>query len=1387
MPPSLSPGEIFQKVLVTTLALAAGFIPLVSCSEQAGPQAGGWWKPITSGSLLHSAFDPRTNEWSVAGECSRAVDPAIGGMVMTATNESGMVIQGLAPVTGDREIRARVRLRTHLAPSVYASISAAKKNENDPGLSITMASGKGGGFIQCAPSLGGQPFHNIAGLTSNLNWNCPFHNDFLYYCRAYPQALPGWEQAYREQIEEDMARIPDEETKWVEVRAELRKGSVAVWMEDRLVAWKNDPSFSPDGTMGLNLSAGTQVASFTSAPLAPATEGFLPVPLSGYHNAIALTGGSPVKSEFLPPAGRVVMVKDVPFVFSGVNSEGNDHIDVGQSLFREANLIGYLPAGPNTGAWCGATRRDPARIQLRIRNGQYDALYVIAASEDKKNSVPLLSAMFYRPDAGYSETFETNVPLAGADSSDATPLPVMLGNGRKANLWLVKIPLDPARLTSFGDLDIIEIELTKKVESCRNYPDPITYGWHQAGLPSAVHVYALTLGEVPVGFSWEPDQFGHVWIAPKVPSYTAKLTNHTDADKIGKLTVTTKSYDGTEEPSPQEFPVTIPKGQAVTVKVSLPVKLNGYHDVIATLDVGGKQWTEKRSLTRLAPDTRSVKWTEGKGVMFGYWGYHGGHHTPKGELTTDLMTKAGARQYVMAARPPDTELVRKHWGRVTSSPYLVFPQEWAGEEKLDPVKVGTFRKEILANMKEWDKDIPVNQRADNITFYPEAHISTRLTCGNYPEYWNGEPLVYTDEEKKRLRMFMETSRIAAELLRKAYPERKLLLEYGDPLFPVPLLRAGFPTNLVDGTGLDVPVFERLPEMQLRDIAIHRLYQLRKEYEKVGITKPRFYAVEGSFVPTEPGSCTWREQMDLYSRWSLIDMAYGVDRFYSGWCAFDCGDYYGAEHYGGCGIQRRIPFCDPKPAYAAYATTTDKLNEANFDGWVKTGSLTTFCLRFKHPKRGLIYALWTLRGKRDVTLTLKADAKAGVTDSMNNTKAVASKDKKITVSTDPSVIYVTAAEILSGNVEAPDHSEPKPAAGAVQVADLGDGSWKYTSKRDMVYEKNHFSFDPAAGKFTATVGNDPEKGPVLVSKLEKQDKVRELMPWYNVLKPSKPIQLAGAPSHIGLWVKGASDWGRVVYILRDNKGERWISIGTKDDYNCDDPHSWNSFNFDGWRYLRFELPGHRGWDNFRRMGTTWWGSSATAACSPTGKPEGDNIVDLPLTLEEMIVEQRSHILYVNDVQPVASDTVALGKMFVEYENPGDATTEAVELSRLRMPKPKDVPDLKNPIAQMQKEGVGAPTKLLRLAPPEHMYDGTRMRAHFTEVAGAKAHHLWVAPYEDGRGAVDLVPTGIKTGELVTGLRPGVKLYYWITYEDADGKMSKPSPVHTEITVDNFKEK
>ena len=54
-------------------------------------------------------------------------------------------------------------------------------------------------------------------------------------------------------------------------------------------------------------------------------------------------------------------------------------------------------------------------------------------------------------------------------------------------------------------------------------------------------------------------------------------------------------------------------------------------------------------------------------------------------------------------------------------------------------------------------------------------------------------------------------------------------------------------------------------------------------------------------------------------------------------------------------------------------------------------------------------------------------------------------------------------------------------------------------------------------------------------------------------------------------------------------------------------------------------------------------------------------------------------------------------------------------------------------------------------------------------------------------MNMLPGGITNGQLVYGFRPGVKLYYWISYTDMNNKESKPSPLVEQVLVDSFKEK
>ncbi|MHB9110454.1 MAG: COG1470 family protein [Armatimonadota bacterium] len=1203
-----------------------------------------------------------------------------------------------------------------------------------------------------------------------------------YDLRAYDTVMPTWPNAVRAPVEKDMSALPLSQDKWVRVRYQLSDARTRIWVDDRLLV---DKAKYPQtrGQVQLALQPGSRLAELSVRPL-PAASLYEPIGLDGYARNRALLGTAAIADTALP-FGKLVNVDGVPFRFADRKSKTDpDHLDIGRSLVRQGALDGYFPT--YEARYSGSFTVDPARLQLRIPNGRYDAMYVVAGFDGDKNNVPLLSALFYRPGAGYAQSFETKVPGLTAKTADAKPLPVTLENGKKVNLWLVKIPLDPAKLASFSDMDTLEVELTKQVRQYRSYPDPYLYGWHGAGLPSGVQVYAVTFHKPEVEYSVDPTAFGHVWTTPGVPEYNVTLANNTAKEKTLALITKSTSYDNSEV-IPQEQSVTLKPNETKKVNVKFAVTKNGIHTLNVTLKDGAQSWTEERNFCRLAKDTRAPVWTKDQGPLFGFWAYGSGHYGPSWVDTAKVMKLAGARTSIASSADPKTPegqfLIANKWP-LAGNAWPIGPQwDWAGAEPLDMAKYNAFKETALKAFRDAQGDNP-----EYVTFFPEPHISMELTAGAGPaDYW-GEEYKLTEQEKLGLRVFYNTSKSAAESIRAAWPNTKILIPWGDPLFAVALLRAGFPKELTDGSGLDMIGFERLPEQQLHQQSTHRLYILKNEYAKAGIPDPELYYIEGTFSPTEVGALTWQEQAERYHRWTLISLAYGVDRFYSGWFAFDCGDYYGAEHYGGCGIQRRIPYLDPKPAYSHYATMTRMLERSKFDKWLPTGSNTVYCLKFMRPswtrpgQQESVYALWSVRGTRPVTVTLAADATINVIDGMDNAAPVKSAGGKATFTVGESPVYVTGAgDIAAIALGKPDHSDAvtwartrnqatwhdgpavkkPPVTKELTLANFGDGTWTNVAERDEIYETNNFDTKRFLGKMSAKVTADAERqGKFLAVRLEKQDKERKLMPFYTVLKPKAPITIPGKACALGVWVKANSDWGRVVYSLRDAKGERWMSIGTKDQWNCDDVHSWVQFNFDGWRYLRFELPSNSEYDAYREFGSTWWGNYG-----------GDNIVDLPLKLEKVIVERRTHVLYVNDIQPANPADVLLGELIAEYETPFDATPQAVALNKVRMALPAAV-SLPNPITEMANN-VPAPVTLKGVRPPDWGYDGTTALVDFTTTDDATGYNVWVAAYPDGRGAIKLPWTLTKPGGQIYWLRPAMKLYLWVTYTTKDGKVSKPS--------------
>jgi hypothetical protein len=1186
----------------------------------------------------------------------------------------------------------------------------------------------------------------------------------------------AWPEEMRATIEAQIAAAPKLDDTLCTLRLVATPRKYAAWLNGRFIGqFAVRKGLDPSGTISISLDSGAELVSLRVGSFQEAAAGFEPLDLGGFVNASVLADGQAVATGPVDQADQPAELDGVPFRFPAVDEKGDDHLDLAPSWMRFGALAGYFDARSGTfgGRWTGANRIDPSRFCMYVPYGQYKALHLIAAYDGRPDTVPTVTAQFYRPDAGAPMSFSAEVPLYSGKSRHAKAFPVKLADGRKANLFHVVIPIDPDKMAWFSDLPRVGLELTKAVQPYRGYPDPLEYSVHAAGLPSGVHIYAATLEEAAVAVDPQPDAPSHIWTAPAQPSYTIALRNNTGQPTTAKLTVKFTSYDGKESEKALTRSVSLNAGDEITtVKVPLHPTRFGLHYLTVACKVDGETATYTRNFAYLHPDTRERgDWAKGRGPILGYWSLGGGHDTPDAITELLVMSQAGAetslnnfRRATKEVRDLATKL--KFTSRQAFDMGAIYTDSFSFDEakydRKNPEATKKYLIEELGKMKV--EKGPLNV-PEYLAFFPEPQLG-RLSSGIFPRHYNAPEYVYTKEEealfKDRLAVFL----LGARAVKEKWPDTKILLPYGDPMYTAQFLELSPEAReLIDGTALDLPLFERLPEQQMGQVVLNRLYPILQDIKKYK-PDPYLVMVEGPAVSSADADTTFAQHANLCTRNMLALFGYGVYNHESANEPFDCADYWGENHYGG-GLCTRLPKAMPKIAYVSSATMTRHLNRCNFVKYVPTGSTSVYCQQYKHYKTGkLVYVLWTIRGERPVTVKGPEGSVVEVYGVNDNPTALKNKNGGVTFTVAQAPVYL---EGMTGEVEITlgesDHSDAAPAENRAKLGNLGDGSWTLLAQHDEQYEKtNPLQIERFLGNMSAQTVKAPKAQgrKALAVHLGEQAIDRKVMPYYTSFVPKEPVVIPGKASHLGLWVHAASDWGRVVYSLRDAKGERWLSVGSREEWNSDDIRCWSAFCFDGWRYLRFELPANAPYDSYRELGSTNWGSY-----------EGDGIVDLPLKLDKIIVERHSSVIYGNDLVPAKPDDVLLGDLYAEYASEKDSTKEAIRLSALRMPIPAGEPALDNPIAALEKAGVGAPTQVLKVTDPDHQYDGTRCHVHFTPVAGAKSYDVWVSPYADGRGAMQLAKGWTESGKLIEGLRADTDFYVFVVYTAADGKMSKPS--------------
>jgi hypothetical protein len=1190
----------------------------------------------------------------------------------------------------------------------------------------------------------------------------------IYFRERFPSISPIMEEDFRREIETAMSKVPLVNHTWFELRIVYRPEALQVYKDGFLVA-ERQPAGLVAGDIHLMFNGGVRVASLTARRLEEETGGFFPVRIDNHCAAQSLGGKEAFSllAESLPPAGNRVVVEGIPFDFSQ-RRNGMDHVDVGESLFHYRNQEGAYQADAT---WPGPQDLDPSRITLCVPNRPYARLWLIAAFDGRENHVPVVTARFYRPGAGFPVDAAREVPalVGGRGTKNDKSLPVKLANGKSGSLWLVPIDLDAVRINSeFREDLFLSLEITKQVFPYRNYPDPANYSWFQGGLPSGVRVFAMTLEEAPIRLKAGGNRWGNAYVAPEQPVWRIELENLRTRKMDARVSVTLTDPYGKEtvyERGVRADPDTV-------TQIEFPIVTKGYglHQVRTDVRIDGMPFdprggSHQGTLIQLPPDTRqgTSRW--------GVWNWMGGHGTNPNEAENLYVNRAAGARF---ARTGDLK-TRRDWG-LTSAPehaWVYGPAPWSMKDPYDPKEYAAYGEEMgrsYAAMYEKSPDLP------SVSIFSESAISEKITYGILPEYIGEGETVMSAEDRARFRGFMLTFKAATEGIRKLAPKAKIALGWCEPIFSVPFLEEKLPHELFDVIGIDVPQFERMPEMPIREVAPNRMWMLKQAMKKFGYEKVPVIHTESYYPASHELALGPRGSADSYVRTAVLSLALGSTTFGNCWSLQDCSGYWGSQHYGCCGILGRQPEANPKPAFASFATMTRLLDVAQYDGYVPTGSPSAYCVRFATPEKKT-YCLWTIRGTRPLKLTFATEGKILRVDESGNETPLALEDLSATVDLSPTPIWVTtdaAAAIEKAQAGVAVYTE-QPGTFTKLLEPL-DKPWKYDPAEYERYAKNHWGAPRFAGPMKSEAVDSVErKSRVWRIALDTPPKERPLAAWYGVFAPETPVEIPGKARALGVWVNGRSNWGRIIYEIEDARGEIWQSIGKKDDWNCDDVHGWSFFNFDGWRYVEFPLPNHLPGDNYREKDTVWWNHSA------------EGVVDLPVRVTRLIIEQRTHNIYVDDLVAVPDRSVELSGLVAVYDDAGAMTEAPVRLQQaaakaIQFPT-IDLSALPNPIAGLRKSGTGVAPMIEKVAPPEHGYDGTRVDVTIQPVEEAKEYRVYVSAHESGANGQPM-GKGDRPQVLVAGLRAECPLYVFATYVDKEGKESKPSEARRILLKNDF---
>jgi hypothetical protein len=679
--------------------------------------------------------------------------------------------------------------------------------------------------------------------------------------------------------------------------------------------------------------------------------------------------------------------------------------------------------------------------------------------------------------------------------------------------------------------------------------------------------------------------------------------------------------------------------------VRVPVPKRGHYRLKVNVLARGTDLVSTRDTTfvLLAPNTRKHR----DESPFGCWDFGGGHASGCSDVEARgaLLVKAGLRYGLSDVK----EAVRRKYGILT----------WGDEPHLRDVAAG------IKAIHERKKDDPdVLPPARFLIFHENGISGTHTT--RTPDLFTGKKYKMTAEEEKTFKSLREQGAASIAGIRKAFPGAEMYFGNTVPHIHEEFLRSGWPLKDLPTLSNESACFMRLPETQPLDFVSDNscLFMLRQLGDHYGAKDvPLRQCLEMCYPGAQPGNLTEMTQASYLVRHCMSSLAWKIPVIRP-MVLTDAGNSYYFSNWGAAGLCSAGPNISPKPAYVAYAVLTQMIDGAAFTRFVPMGSTALYAAEFKKRDNTFVTCLWTVRGTRPVTLPVPGAAAVKLTNLMGRETdiPVKSDEALIEVSERPCFLR-TPGPIGTVKLGAPVH-EVKPGDKSFVIAALDDlESWTVQNRRDPELETYNFVNPRRQGDFVYQTATEDGKS-VLTVKPKLPAAGATYLQMYSALALKKPVDIKGEPTQIGVLVKGNGGWGRMIFELEDAKGQRWISLGaeqagtppswladwlTKDelaklnpksmnlcDWNSDDAWGRSYINHDGWRLLKFPLPGQYPGDAYHWPMNSQWRWS------------GDGVVQYPLKFKRLVVTMPEKVLYGTRYAPPRDYEIRLRELVALYE-------------------------------------------------------------------------------------------------------------------------------------------